>query len=225
MEISSLASPETERRLFAVIPAGGLSRRMGRPKLLLPLGGETVIRRVLETLNAAGVSAVYVLIREDDEPLRAEVSRTGATIVTTPSATRDMRRSVELLLQAIRRDHQPDSKDGWLLCPADHPVLDADVVKHLIRAWRDSRQGIVVPVHDGRRGHPTILSWRYEEHVGRIPPDRGINWLLEANPDDIHEEPVESSGILTDLDTPADYDSLKSSQSPGATRICGPETG
>jgi molybdenum cofactor cytidylyltransferase len=220
-----LGQPETNRRLFAVIPAGGLSRRMGRPKLLLPLGGKTVIRRVLETLNAAGVSVVYVLIREDDEPLRAEVSQTDATIVTTPSPTPDMRRSVELLLKSIEEDHQPGPRDGWLLCPADHPVLDADVVKQLVRAWRDSGRGIVVPVHNGRRGHPTILNWRYAELVGEIPPDRGINWLLASNPGDIHEEPVESSGILTDLDTPADYDLLKSSRSPIPARICGPETG
>lgn len=185
---------------------------MGRPKLLLPLGGQTVIRRVLDALNAAGIADVYILIREDDEPLRAEVSETNATIVTTPTATRDMRGSVELLLHTIERDQHPDSNDGWLLCPADHPVLDAEVVPQLMRAWRDSGRGIVVPVHNGRRGHPTILGWRYAEQVGEIPRDRGIDWLLESYAEDIHEEPVASSGILTDLDTPGDYESLQSAQ-------------
>lgn len=207
-----MTSGENERRLFAVIPAGGLSRRMGRPKLLLPLDGKTVIRRVLETLNGAGVSDAHVLVREDDDELQAEVSRCNATIVTTPRATRDMRGSVELLLASIERAHQPDSRDGWMLCPADHPVLDAGVVARLIRAWRGSGRGIVVPVHNGRRGHPTILSWRYAGLVGEIPPDRGINWLLHNHRGDVHEEPVENAGILTDLDTPTDYQRLQSSQ-------------
>ena len=220
-----MTAPESERRLFAVIPAGGFSRRMGRPKLLLPLGGQTVIRRVLDVLKNAGVAEVYILIREEDAALRAEVAQTMAVIVTTPVATRDMRASVEILLQAIQQDHRPDPEDGWLLCPADHPVLDAGVVRQLIQAWRGLDQGIVLPVHDGRRGHPVILDWSYAGQVSEIPTDRGINWLLETCHDAVCEEMVGAPGVLSDLDTPADYELLLGSADSDVAGICDPETG
>ena len=50
-------------RLFGVVPAAGHSRRMGRPKLLLPLGSSTVIARMLAVLNASAITATIVVVR------------------------------------------------------------------------------------------------------------------------------------------------------------------
>src|SRR5262245_30050661 len=52
-------------RVFAVVPAAGHSRRMGRPKLLLPLRGRTVVRCLIDTLFTAGIREIFLLVRED----------------------------------------------------------------------------------------------------------------------------------------------------------------
>src|SRR5260370_12639805 len=65
-------------QLFAVVPAAGQSRRMGRPKLLLPLGSDTVIGRMLALLRRPEIAATIVVVRPDDELLRAAVLAGGA---------------------------------------------------------------------------------------------------------------------------------------------------
>ena len=59
-----------DRQLFAVVPAAGESRRMGRAKLLLPVGEKTVIARLLDVLDREDVSACVVVIRPGDESLQ-----------------------------------------------------------------------------------------------------------------------------------------------------------
>ena len=63
------------KRLFAVIPAAGLSRRMGRPKLLLPWQGSTVVEHLLAALAHPRVVARCVVCRQSDAELAGVVER------------------------------------------------------------------------------------------------------------------------------------------------------
>lgn len=197
------------RRLFAVIPAAGLSRRMGRPKLLLELGGQTVIRRLLDALQQAGVAERIVVCRKDDAALQAEVAAAGATAVTPDVDPADMRTSVEHALAYLQSRCQPRPDDGWLLSPADHPVLNAAVVGDLVQRQAESDAAILVPTCDGKRGHPTLFRWSLAERVADIPPDHGLNRLLREFAEDVVEVPVNDPCVLTDLDTPADFERLR----------------
>lgn len=182
---------------------------MGRPKLLLPLGGVTVIGRVLEALAHAEVDATYVLLRQDDRAMQAEMRGTGAHVVLTERPTTDMRASVELLLDVIRAERVPAAEDAWLLSPADHPLLSGAVLQQVLTAWRETQAGIVVPVFAGRRGHPTLFAWRYADQLAAIPVDRGLNWLLGEHAAEVHEAPVDDPDVLVDLDEPAEYERLR----------------
>jgi len=57
-------------RAFAIVPAAGLSRRMGAPKLLLPWGSATVIEAVVARWRASPVERIVVVVRRDDQPLQ-----------------------------------------------------------------------------------------------------------------------------------------------------------
>ena len=82
-------------RMFAVIPAAGLSRRMGRPKLLLSLGGQTIMARLVQAVQASEVSRTVVVARSDDAGLHTEVTNAGGCLVIPESDPPDMRTSVE----------------------------------------------------------------------------------------------------------------------------------
>ncbi len=195
-------------RLFAVIPAAGHSKRMGQPKLMLPLRGMTIIERVLNALNHPTVAARIVVIRHSDQLLAETAQRAGGLVVAPEIDPVDMRASVSCALNVIQKNFSPSDSDGWLLVPADHPALDSSLIEALISNWNADQPRILVPCLGGRRGHPTLFRWRFARDVSLIPPDRGLNWLLSEYAAEVQELPVESDSALIDLDTPEDYERL-----------------
>jgi molybdenum cofactor cytidylyltransferase len=182
---------------------------MGRPKLLLPLGGQTVIARVLQALALPEMAATAVVVRRDDVPLREEAARHGGWVVSPDVDPPDMRTSVEFGLRSIAARFAPADSDGWLLLPADHPVLDRAVLSDLVTRWLMDRPRFLVPTHDGRRGHPLLVRWDVVPDVFALPPDAGLNRLLQQHPDQVVAHPVQNVGVLTDLDRPDDYERLR----------------
>lgn len=191
-------------RIFAVIPAAGHSRRMGAPKLLLTLGGQTVIERLLGVLDRPEIADRVVVLRRDDVMLREAVIRTGGTVVQPAADPPDMRASVEHALHVIRSRHAPTADDGWLIVPADHPLLAPAVLNALLARWNSGGDRILVPVFAARRGHPALFRWNLADDVAAIPHGHGLNWLLERHHDHVAELTVDDDSILLDLDTPQD---------------------
>jgi molybdenum cofactor cytidylyltransferase len=201
---------QNSRRVFAVVPAAGQSRRMGRHKLLLPIAGRTLISRLLEALRATEIAAVVVVVRPDDEALQAELVRIGATFVLPAESPETMRHSVQFALDEIRERFSPVEADGWLLVPADSPTLKPSVVQALIQRWNREDCTVLVPTFQQRRGHPAIFRWSLAEAVARIPADQGLNWLLRCGTYPVTELAVEDESVLHDLDTPLAYHHLVS---------------
>ncbi len=160
---------------------------------------------LLEALQQSGVADVFVVVRSDDDALADEVRRAGATLVQPAAPPPEMRSSVELALREIQQRHAPQPDDGWLLIPADHPVLDGPLIASLIDEWAGSVRPILIPTFEGRRGHPAFFRWNLVDETFALPPDAGLNRLVRDHANEVAEVPVTKSGILTDLDTPADY--------------------
>lgn len=196
-------------KLYAIIPAAGLSRRMGQPKLTMQLRGRSVISRLLEALDHPEVEATAVVHRRADSVLHAELQNLDIVSVRPELDPPDMRTSVEHGVTALQQKFSPGPDDGWLLIPADHPVLDSTVVTELIEAWSSCDADIMVPVFEGRRGHPTFFRWSLTERLAEIPENQGLNWLLKSAEIPVHETAVLSESILFDLDTPDDFRRLE----------------
>ncbi len=205
-------TPQPEQSLrgqvVAVVPAAGRSRRMRRPKLLLPWTGKPLIEHLVESLLAAGVEHVFVVVRPDDRALRAVLDRLTVWVVVPESAPTDMRHSVELALRAVGQTVSLGPDDPWLLTPADHPRLEARTVRRLLEHWRPSGADVLVPTFRGRRGHPTLFRWTLAERVERIPSGYGLNWLLTQPDVRVVELEVDDRSVLENVDTPEDYERL-----------------
>ncbi|MEW4531066.1 nucleotidyltransferase family protein [Maioricimonas sp. JC845] len=209
--IESDHEPDTgnAREICALIPAAGRSRRMGRPKLLLPLGERKVIDWLLDALQNAGMRHVSLLARMDDVELVDAVQDRTMMIVQPVEDPPDMRTSVEHLLDEAYDRLHPEPDDGWMLIPADHPVLSETLIRMMCRAWQSCTADILLPEYDGRRGHPTIFRWSLAGRVAAIPSDRGLNWLLHQPDVTVDAIPSSDPLVLADMDTPEDYARLQ----------------
>ena len=198
------------RQLFAIIPAAGLSRRMGQPKLLLPLGETTIINRLLTVLESLEqITATIVVMRPDDITLKTEVEKTSAMIVQPVTAPAEMRDSVTLAIEEIETKFTPSETDSWLLIPADYPLLEPSILEELFLHWESSEVPIMIPTHNKKRGHPTFFSWSLVKEIDTIPPDKGLNYLVSQYVETLLEVPVNHSSVVTDIDTPEDYNMLR----------------
>ena len=200
---------------FALLPAGGKSSRMGRPKLALPLGRRTVLGHAVTALRDAGADPVLVVVGPHVPELAPLAAAAGAAVLQLEEKTADMRATVEHGLRWLEERCRPAPGAGWLLSPADHPALDPAVVRRLLEARAASPEHtIVVPTFDGRRGHPVLLDWRHGAGLRALPPGLGINVYLRQQRPVTLEVPVPSPGVLLDLDTPEDYERLRAVAEP-----------
>lgn len=190
---------------FAIVPAGGNSTRMGRPKLTLPLGNTTVIGRVVSTLRAGGVERIVVVVGPHVSELIPLAQAAGADVLALSEPTPDMRTTVERGLEWIGKHCCTAMHDWWFLAPADHPAFAASVISNLLSMSDEARRSIIVPTHNGRRGHPALFRWHHAAGINAMPKDAGINSYLHAQANEVLELPVTDAGILANLDTPEDY--------------------
>jgi molybdenum cofactor cytidylyltransferase len=195
-------------RSFAVIPAAGKSTRMGRPKLALPLGGCTVLQRVLAAVREGGVRETVVVLGPHVAELAPLAEAAGAYALLLPEETPDMRATVERGLRWLEERFCPAPEERWLLLPADHPTLDPDLVRRLLAA-RAAGRSLVIPTFQGKRGHPAVIAWRHVAGIRALPPGEGLNRYFRQHEGETLEVPVESADVLCDLDTPEDYERLR----------------
>ena len=197
-------------RTFGLIPAAGKSVRMGRPKLLLPLGGRTVLECVVNAVKAGGVNDVLVVVSPANDGLFEAAERAGAAaVLRMADETPDMRATCQMGLDFLEWLYHPAPDDGWLLLPADHPTVELGVVRALLKAAREQpERSIFVPIHAGKRGHPVWLRWRHAKAICTLPPGQGLNTFIRQHYPETLELPWPSDEVLRDLDTPEDYRKL-----------------
>jgi len=187
---------------------------MGKPKLLLPFGASTVIGNLLQALSRSEIASINVVCREGDTALRDEVRSHGGRVLIPPVDSPDMRSSVEFGLESIAASDDPVAEDGWILIPADHPLVTPGTLDRLFEFWVAESPTILVPTFQGKRGHPTLFRWETASLVPRIPPNRGINWLLRESGLPVAELKVGDPLVVEDLDTPEDYERLRNASAP-----------
>ncbi len=198
-------------RSFAVLPAAGASSRMGAHKLLLPWRGRTIIEQVLESWARSAVDHVIVVVYDADVELRRACEKFSVDVLTLDERPPDMKASARSALEHVRRAYSPETRDAWLVAPADLPRLEAGAIDAVLAAYDPLQPTIVVAAFAGRRGHPTLFPWSLAERVDRLAAREGLNALLPGAC--VHEVPWSDESILRDVDTPADYDNAVAASS------------
>jgi len=186
--------------ICAIILAAGESKRMNAPKLLLPFAGKTMIEMVIGNVLQAEIGFTLVVLGS----CRKEISE---AIGNLPVATCYNENYKEGMLSSVKCgfENLPGKFDAVLVYPGDQPFIDPAVTKKVISAYRDSEKGLVIPVYNGKRGHPLLIDFKYESRVGKIPENEGLRWLAATFPEDVLEVDTSSGGILKDFDTIEDY--------------------
>jgi molybdenum cofactor cytidylyltransferase len=188
--------------IAAVVLSAGESSRMGRPKALLPIEGETFIGRIVASLKQTQVGKIVVVLGHNSDLLAAAIRPLAVEILINPNYQLGQLSS----LQVAVRNLLPDADcDGILVHLVDHPYIDASLVDRMIQQFYESKKDIIVPRCRGKRGHPVLFSRRLFGELLDAPMDQGAKAVVNAHGAATLEMETDEEGITVDIDTPELY--------------------
>ncbi|MFT3786907.1 MAG: nucleotidyltransferase family protein [Tepidisphaeraceae bacterium] len=178
------------------ILAAGASTRLGRPKQLVTIAGEPLLRRQCRIALDAALGPVTVV-------LGCHAESCAATITDLPVCTLLSTDWVEGLAASLRvatRDAQDRQAPALLVLQCDQFRITADDLRLLYRAWTHSGNAVRA-VHDAYRGPPVMLPEACFAGMLELHGDQGARGVL-AKLDPARVAEVACPNAIFDLDLP-----------------------
>jgi molybdenum cofactor cytidylyltransferase len=188
--------------IIAVVLSAGESSRMGRPKALLPIGGQKFIERIITVLGQSRVDRSIVVLGHDADQLRRQIEHLPVEVVINPDYHSGQLSSLQAAIRGIEND---DRCEGILVHLVDHPFIDVALVDALIQRFCETKKLIVVPRYKGKRGHPVLFSRDLFKELLNAPLDQGAKAVVNAHRQETLEIEWQDEGITLDIDTPDLY--------------------
>jgi molybdenum cofactor cytidylyltransferase len=183
--------------LATVILSGGASSRMGSPKALLPYQGRPFLEHLLDITTRPEIGARKVVLGADADSIVKAIPLKANEIVINPDWEKGQLSSIQAAVRKL-----PAGTDGMLLCLIDHPLISAALVGELIERFDTSRKSIVLPVFEGRRGHPVIFSASLYKELLNAPLETGARAVVWAHADEVEEVLTNEEGCVLNLNDP-----------------------
>ena len=181
----------------AIILAAGESRRMGRPKALLPYRGGTFVSVLAEKLSEI-CSPLCVVFGYQAHDLMAWAP---ASVIAVENANYryGMLTSLQAGLRAL-----PELSERVLFTLVDHPAVKTSTIRLML----ESRATVAIPRYAGKRGHPVILNREIANEILAEPMTSKLNHVIDRHSAEIHYIDVNDPGVRDDIDDPQLYEEL-----------------
>lgn len=189
-----------EEKIAALILAAGRSSRMGTFKPLMPLGGRTILEILIDLYRSAGISNILVVLGHQAADARSVLEKQGIPWTINKHYDQGMFSSIQTGVKNLNHDNE-----AFFLQPADIPLVRPETLRNLIDVRQEKKALICYPCHEGRRGHPPLLSTTLIPAVLAFDEPGGMRALLARYQDRHMNIDVADPGILMDLDTMEDY--------------------
>jgi len=193
---------ETHRRVTAVVLAAGESARMGQNKQLLPWGDTTILGQVLANLQASAVNEIVVVTGHEQQRVARVAAEAGARAVYNPDhKAGEMLSSLQVAVEQL-----PLNREAVLVMLADQPMVGPESINCLLEEYWQGGGELIAPTYQGRRGNPVLIGRHYFAELLALPRGEAPRTLLRAHDGAVNLVPVDSPGILHDMDTPGQYE-------------------
>lgn len=189
--------------IAGIVLAAGLSRRMGRAKLLLDWGGRPVIRRAVEQVRAGGVGELIVVVGRAADAIGEALAGLPIRFVLNPDPEAGQGSSIACGVAAVA----PET-EAVLIALGDQPALAPEVIPRLVLAFRQTGKAIVAPLYRGVQANPVLFASAVFSELRTLSGDRGARTVVEKDPARVALAPFDLA-VPADLDTLEEYERLR----------------
>lgn len=192
----------------AVILAAGASRRMGKPKLLLPWGQTSVLGHLLQQCERLHVRQVAIVCAAGGKPVDQELDRLAFPEehrIINPAPDRGMFSSIQCAANWAGWDAE---LTHWLIMLGDQPHLRFETLQALVDFGFQRLGKICQPIRDGHRKHPVLLPKKIFVNL-RNCAESDLKQFLRVHSSELAGFESEDSGLDLDMDTPEDYEQVR----------------
>lgn len=176
---------------------------MGAFKPLLPFGRRTVAEACIQNLLEGGAASIVVVLGHRAEELRAHLAHLPLCFAVNEAEESEMGVSIARGIERVSAE-----AGAVLIALCDQPAVPPDIIRQLIRKWRESSAPLLIPEYDGRGGHPVLIDCRFRHELLGLDPERGLRSLFDAHRQEVRRVPVASPFVVRDMDTWDDYRAL-----------------
>ncbi len=168
--------------------------------MLLPFRGKTIIETGIDNVIGSKVAGILVVLGAFREEIESAIMETPVIKCFNENYKLGMLSSVKCGFRNL-----PPDCTAALVFQGDQPLIEPDVMDMVISKYRTTGKRIIIPVFNGKRGHPLLVDIELRDAVGRLKDEEGLRALAGKYPEDVHEVETYSPSILRDFDTIEDY--------------------
>jgi molybdenum cofactor cytidylyltransferase len=183
--------------LSSVILAAGGSTRMGRHKLLLPLGDEPLVRRTVRQVCAAGADDVLVVLGREADAVREALAGLPCRFAVNPAFASGMGSSFRVAVE-----HLVDA-EAAMFALADQPFVTGADYRAVLDAWRAGRPPLVCVRYGEVVAPPHLFAAALFPELALLTG--GARPVLQRHAD-LAVTLALAPDRLLDVDTPDDYE-------------------
>lgn len=179
-----------------ILLAAGSSSRFGGFKLMHAIDGVPMVLKSAIAMRAA-LGAILVAVRPGS-PCIPTLLAQGFKAIECPRAPEGMGGTLADVVAKV-----PQQTGGYVVALADMPFITPESIRAVARALQDGAT-LTAPAYRGERGHPVGLATRYRDELLALQGDAGARAIIKRDAALMTLVDVEDSGVLRDIDTPAD---------------------
>ena len=178
---------------------------MGRNKLLLSLGEETVVRRAVSAALEAGLGPVLVVLGHQSERVAKELEGLTYTAVLNPHYAEGIHSSLRAGIAAV-----PKEAEAALVMLADMPFVTSSMVRTVLERYRGGTAPLVVSNYEGVDAPPMLYDRSLFSELLALQGDGCGKRVVKRHRSE-SQVVTWPATALVDLDVPADVDAVRAS--------------
>jgi molybdenum cofactor cytidylyltransferase len=203
-----MKSIESKKPTAGVILAAGSSTRMGSPKQLLKIKGESLIERILDAALGSKLETIFLVLGHEfqkiQQALGPKIGDPRLELLVNYQYQKGLSQSLRCGLERVK-----DIYPSVMFLLGDQPLIDSKIIDHLLEVFWSADQEICVPTYRGQRGNPVIFSQKTYPELEKLAGDKGARDLIQALSDKVLFVELEKPLLFFDIDTEEDLKRYK----------------